>query len=471
MSEFSHSHFRPAGGLERLTSGLLGASLAFAPWAFGATQSWAIMVLNVTGSLLGLVWLLGKFLPGKNSAAPIAPRHWTTTVLLAGTVLILAYSLIAALNARSAFDLASLAFRPLPHWSWLPASYDRRASWLACWQNFALAGTFWAVRDWLLAGHKNGGGENPLRPIGLLPARARQLIFFLVTNGFLLAVVALLQRLDNTPKLLWLVQPRINAEAWAQFGPFAYRSNGLQYLALVWPLGLGLWSMLAPARREASPLGSGQSRWLLLGALVMLVCPLLWESRLAVAVDLLAGTAAALVLLQAHRAGKFRRWLAGGILLALALGLALNWHGVAGRFAQSGLQSGERAKLFSAGGEMFRDNWLFGTGPGTFRSLYHLYRPDEASRWQVYLHSDWLETLTTYGVVGFLLVAAVFLALFCAPLNRRQLPARGSFILLAAIGLGSCLLHATLDFPFQIYSVQQLFVVLAALYSVLSWRA
>jgi O-antigen ligase len=87
------------------------------------------------------------------------------------------------------------------------------------------------------------------------------------------------------------------------------------------------------------------------------------------------------------------------------------------------------------------------------------------------MHSDWLETLTTYGVAGFILMAMTFAALIFAPFNRHQWPARNAFIILAAIGLGSCLLHATLDFPFQIYSIQHLFVVLAALYSTSSRQA
>ena len=450
----------------RITGGLLMLSLFFAPWAFGSTQVWAMVTLNIFGSCLGGLWLWQKH----HSTEPLRKSPWTVTALYWLTFFILGYSLLAALNAKSAFDLATLAFKPLPHLAWLPHSYDRNASWFVCWQNFALAGTFWATRTWLLTGGKKTQPSRAILNPELLPRRSRQLIYFIVGNGFLLAVVGLLQRWYNTPKLLWLVQPKINNAAWMQFGPYAYRSNGLQYLELVWPLGLAIWSLSVNTRRSQLSIGSTSRHWLWLGfAITMMACPLFWESRLSLAVDGLAVFFASMILLKAHRGLKIRLILASAVLFSIFAGIMLNWHAWTERFVHAGFQSAERWKLFEAGGEMLHDHWMLGSGPGSFIALYQLYRPDTGSLWQVYLHCDWLQTLVTYGIGGFmLLLLAGVLAAIC-PFIRNQLTVPTSFVALVALSLSTGLLNATLDFPFQVYSIQHLFVVLAAFFSTLSF--
>jgi len=444
---------------------LLLTSLAFAPWAFGSTQTRVMVALNISGTGLGILWLLKNLWFPK----PAESLSWNTKALFWTTLSILGYSLLMALNSQSAFDLTTAAFRPLPHLAWLPHSYDRNASWFVCWQNFALAGTFWATRDWLLTGAKNSHSNDSSLEAESLPRRSRQLIYFIVTNGFLLAMVGLLQRWHNTPKLLWLVQPKINTEAWMQFGPYAYRSNGLQYLELVWPLGLAAWSLLTNARRNPPAAGLYPERWgLLVFALTMMICPFFWESRLSLAVNLLAILFTTIILLKSHREIKLKLILAGAVLIPILAGLTLNWHCWSERFTRAGFQSVERWKLFKAGFEMLHDHWLSGSGPGSFIALYQLYRPDPGSEWQVYLHCDWLQTLVTYGLGGFILVLGAGVLVAISPWIRHPLVVPDRFVTLVALSLGTGLLNATLDFPFQIYSIQHLFVVLAAFYTTMS---
>lgn len=454
--------------LNRLRAGLMWGGLVFAPWAFGSTQTWAIIALNLAGTLLGMLWLADQLPHAEGKPKTFPPRDWTTICLAVATVMLLLYSLLAALNAQSAFDAASGAFRPLPHFDWLPRSCDRAASWLAFWQNLALAGTFWAVRDWLLQSPGTPAVDILSNHTGLLPKRARTFLFFLATNGFLLAVVALLQRLDGTNKLLWLRVPHINQTADGQFGPFAYRSNGLQYLALVWPLALASWSMLTHAQRDETLVGSGRRGWLLLCALAMAICPLLWASRLGVAVAAAMILLAAAILLRSHPVSRRRIIFLAGFGGIIALGLILNGHGLVARFSAQGLHSDERMKLLRAGLDIFRENWLWGTGPGSFPAMYFLYRPDNHAVWLAQMHCDWLQTLATYGVAGSILLGAALVALIFSPAQSGKLPARTSFILLIGLGLAGCLAHATVDFPFQIYAIQHLFVMLAAFFSTLS---
>jgi hypothetical protein len=421
----------------------------------------------VLGTLLGFSWLLTKIVAaqtGENFLSP--PRRWTCKLLAAGTVSVLFYNLLAAINAQSAFDPASGAFRPLPHLDWLPHSCDRAASWAACWRNLALAGTFWATRDWLLAPSAIRAGN--FTHTGLLPKRARALLLFLATNGFLLAVVALLQRLDHSQKLLWLLEPHINQTADSQFGPFAYRSNGLQYLALIWPLALGGWSMFSHAQRQETLVGSDRRAWLLLCALTMAVCPFLWQSRLAVVLNVVTIFFVAAILLKSHQVAGRRLVVLSGLAITIGLGLILNWPALAHRFSEAGLRSAERLKLWSAGLAMFRENWFWGTGPDSVNAAYFLYRPGNDAAWFSQMHCDWLQTLATYGVAGSVLWGSLFAALFCSPWERGKLPSRRSFVWLTGLGLAGCLAAAAADFPFQIYAVEHAFVVLAACFTALS---
>lgn len=461
----------PAEWCRRFTAWLLCASLLFAPWAFGATQPWAVVTLNLAGTALGLLWIVLKIFPPDIIARPAhRPPHWTTKVLAAGTILLLAHNFLASVNAQSTFDLSNAAFHPLSHCTWLPHSSDRAASWRILWQNVALAGTFWAARDWLLNQPAEPGAANTQTHTGLLPKQVRHFLMLLIMNGFLLAVVALLQRLDGTEKLLWLVKPRINQSAIEQFGPFAYRSNGLQYLALLWPLAFGCWSMLAHAQRRETLFGSGQRAWLLLCGLTMAICPLLWQSRLAVAVNAASVLFVSAVLLKSHPLSRRRLVFMLGIAGTVALGLALNWHALSARFAKDGWHSRERLELIQSGLTMFRENWLFGTGPGSFPAQYPLYQTEIKAPWLAQMHCDWLQTLATYGTVGTGILAAILCALFCSPAQRGKLVTRKSFILLAGVSLAGGLAHALVDFPFQVYSIEHLFVVLAAFFSVLSFK-
>ena len=113
---------------------------------------------------------------------------------------------------------------------------------------------------------------------------------------------------------------------------------------------------------------------------------------------------------------------------------------------------------------------IFGTGPGTFRSVYQMYRTEPGQTWQAFLHDDWLETLITFGYVGTLLVLLNLLLLpftWFIP-GRIETP----FVLPATIsvGLAGCLIHAKFDFPLQTYSVLFMFILLCGVLFCLSSR-
>jgi hypothetical protein len=477
----------------------------FSPWAFGTTQPWSIWAMNAAGYFLGLllaVKLIIRILTGyrnprwgwsrdKESTDEDGRRdrvsvgRFLNRVLAALTVLLLGYCFVSALNSRSIYNPAVASLEYHSFVSWLPHSYDSASSWQAFYNYLALALSFWAARDWLLGkttgeerAERSQFGDPRRRREGLLPERLRRLLWVLTINGGVLGLEGIVQRMDGTPLLLFFQPTHENPEALAQFGPYAYRSNAAQYFNLLWPVSLGLWWTLErSARRKLSrheAFGIGSRHLLLACAMIMAACPIISTSRVgaAVAVVNLAFAAAVLWSVQPKEDVKTRVAIATGLAVVLGFSALLGWGSLGPRLAGGEFEVGLQARnqMYDMARPMADDCPLYGTGPGTFGPLFQLYRPDPAEYWPAQLHNDWLETLITFGWLG---SAAIILA-FCAVLLHwfvaRGIYAKPSLAALFWAALGGCLFYARYDFPFQIYSVLLLFIVLCAALFSLSHR-
>ena len=471
------AHFRLPSVVRRLadglTEGLIYFAIVFGPWAFGTTQDWSIQVMNGVGLALGLLWVV-KTVSRRPSSVLRPP---SATLLGAGTLVILLYCLVSALNARAVYQPEQWHFAYRPVIAWLPHSFDQAASWGAFWKYLGLAGFFWALRDWLLtpsapeaaavavAGKEGWGGHR-------LPVHLRRLFWLLAANGTALALQGLMQRAEGGNELLWLVVPRINNTADAQFGPYAYRSNAAQYFNLLWPAVLGFWwaGVSSLRHRRAAGAGERQNRLavLLPCVLIMAVCPLVSSSRggaIVLVVNLIMA-GGILTLAQWRKAWWTKVALLLGLAGVVGGGTVLGWQTLSPRMEMIGQGYVEREGLYLAGHYMAQDNAWFGTGPGTFATLYQLYRRNaisDSDDWLAQMHNDWLETLITFGRLG---TVPIFLTLVVvlAQWFRGGGGIYGNkyFVLLLWVALGGCLVHACFDFPFQVHSVLTLFLILCA---------
>ena len=485
------------------TEALLYLTLVFGPWVFGTTQVWSLWTMNVTGYLLGLLWL-GKWIsrriagfrparweeqPSEGEAVPFWRTwltEWPTTLLALLTIVLLAYCFTSAINAAGAYDYAERRYTSLDGYvTWLPHSFDGHRSWSFAWQYLSIALLFWSGRDWFLAKTRRErlSGVEPAREgevepstphagVPFLPAKVRRLLWVLCLNGAILAVESLLQRLSGTNRLLWLVEPWFNNSATLQLGPYAYRGNGAEYFNLVWPVCLGFWFSLhlrnlelGSHRRSAAT--TGPQTVLLPGIAVMAACPFVSASRggaIVCAVGLL--TAAAMFILGLP--AKYWKTKIAVVALFLAT-LAVAYLGDVSmlRARMEWLfdpsQSG-RKDIYAGAHKMAEDYGFLGSGPGTFEPLYNLYyRPHPNAPVEPQVHDDWLETLVTFGSLGLGLIMAVLalvgyrLAQAVRRLNTRWIAA---FI---GLSLALCLTHAKGDFPFQVDSLLRLFVLLCCL--------
>ena len=467
--------------LDTASGALLLFMTVWAPWAFGCTTSWAIRVMNVASYALGLLlvakwavrWRTG-YTPARWSE-PTPAGRWVIRGLAFLSVAILAYVLAGALNYRAttSYSRAGVEFlyTERPPLTWLPASYDARQTWPAFWNWLGIALSFWAARDWV-QGKSRRERRQEGEPVAPFPSdRLSVWLWTLVLNSSLLALECILQRLDGTDKLLWLVKPAMASTPDFRFGPFAYRTNAAQYFNLVWPVALGFWWALQTAYRERHGLrarvGGGAHVLLLPCTLLLAACPVISASR-GGAMIMVALTAVAVVVVLLVRG--FRGWLGpvglGALLVgALGLGLLLGGEGLSQRFAKTGLDLNGREEIYEAAHRMLPDFVWLGSGAGTFPSLYPIYRVRTQDPWASYAHNDWLETRITLGWIGF---GILVLMLLCIPvlagLNRRR-GVSGEFTALVGIALAGMLTHAVFDFPFRIHSLLFLFCFLLAVVS------
>ena len=527
---------------EVLTEGIIYLMVLFSPWAFGTSEPWSIWVMNIAGYFLGamlavklVIRRLKDYRPprwdergkaeigkaesrkqqaegrergsevrgqssgvrGQRSEASsqrsvvrgrrlLTPSRLTATLAVL-TAAILGYCLVSALNARATCDdpdTGSFTYHD-GYIPWLPHSLDSSSTWFAFWSYLGLAFSFWAVRDWLLG--KSAAEQRPERrangPGGeakaeFFPARLRLLFWVLAINGGLLGLEGIIQRLEGSGKLLFLVRPAIHKTAAAQFGPYAYYANAAQYFNLLWPGCLGFWWMLHRSRGSRR-----QGHYVVLVCCaIMAACPIISTSRggaLIAAGTLLLSTlflGTTHFLLAARRSEERRtRLITLGLLAlffggALGLGVSLGWKALKPRMAMlsEGLQ--HREEMYDAARPMAADYPVFGTGPGTFATVSLLYPVPSETNWWVQLHNDWLETRITFGWVGSAMIALAFATVLLRWFARGGIQGGRCFVPLLWLALGGCLVHARFDFPFQMYSIVFLFLVLCAVLFNLSRR-
>ncbi len=475
---------------EWITELLIYLGLLFGPWAFGTTQAWSIRVMNGVGFALGFLWLaklalrlLGyrpvRWIQHSTSANPerlLRRERWFSAFLFAGTVFILGYCLVSAVNARAIYHANAWSFDYLRSVPWLPHSYDQKSTWEQFWKLLGLAGFFWALRDWLLTLSpreiQRVQEEGFLfQSASRLPLRLRRLFWLLALNGAALSMQGLIQRVEGGNKLLWAVVPRINTEPVSQFGPYAYRANAAQYLNLLWTAVLGFWWASVSTRRRSH---TGKSRFAMLlpCVAIMAVGPAISASRGGFLILMASLVMSCVILWTAQKSGHWT--LKAGILLVLTtivgVGILLGWESLAPRMEMIHEGYDARQGLYLTGHYMARDNAVFGTGPGTFESMHQLYRRSNSDEALSYMHNDWLEAIITFGWVGAVPIFLSLILIFSHWFWSGGVDGNGYFAMFLWLSLAGCLVHACFDFPMQIHSVLALFLVIGCVLSTLSRR-
>jgi O-antigen ligase len=124
-----------------------------------------------------------------------------------------------------------------------------------------------------------------------------------------------------------------------------------------------------------------------------------------------------------------------------------------------------RIKTWRATAEMIYDNWLVGTGPGTFALAFPEYQPAGVRNRVKHAHNDYLHFIAEAGVGVIFIICVMIYNIFSR--GFKKLRSRDKFIRMTTLGsLGgivAILVHSLVDFNLHIPANAALFVVLMSI--------
>jgi O-antigen ligase/cytochrome c-type biogenesis protein CcmH/NrfG len=355
---------------------------------------------------------------------------------------------------------------PVPHpagWLLLPffayaavnASWLSPVGWLG-WHDWLLwaqaGGVFWVVL--------NGTGGRAQRDF---------LLGVVVVLGVVAVGMAAYQRWVDPE---WLMLGRRQAPQFfgRSSGPFGIPNSLAALLLLLLPpaLAVGLGRTASPGRRMAA-LGLAA---LFAYGLFLTISRGAWLG--------LALALAAWPLLVRGRSLAGRLAISGGILAGLiATGVALYQlaPGVRLRMDQFVADGGERTRpiMWRIAWSIFREHPATGGGAGSYNVLLEKFRPENFQDDAQWAHNDYLNTLSDYGLVGFVLLfgAAAVIAGRCVSLRRTEPEATAELVPSSALGIGllAFALQLFVDFHFKIPALGMACALVAAILVRRRWPA
>lgn len=242
--------------------------------------------------------------------------------------------------------------------------------------------------------------------------------------GFVLAVVATLQRFTAPGRVFWLFDCGVPSA----MGPFVYYNQYAAFMETVLPLAL------------AGVLERRERAWLYaLMAAVMIASVAAAGSRAGTALLAMEAFAAPAIWRRGTGAPWRRLAPAAATVAALAVGLAaaMGWSPLLDKLARPD-PWGERRHLTLASLEMLRDRPGFGFGLGTWPVAYPAYARFDDGLFDNQAHNDWAQWAAEGGLPLLLLMAAL-----AAAVIRRAAAS------VEWIGPAAVLVHALVDYPFQ----------------------
>lgn len=200
--------------------------------------------------------------------------------------------------------------------------------------------------------------------------------------------------------------------------------------------------------------------------LVFVVGLILNKSLAGYGLGLAVIAASTMIILQPQN--RFRLWIAVASGLLLVSGVAVleaTAVGGAGIGEHATNAVGSRAELFSTTAHAASDFFPFGSGLGSFRSVYPLY--EQASQitttYAIHAHNDYAEVVLELGLPGALLIL-LFLSWWISRVWRVWRSAEaGPYARAAAIASGAMLFHSLVDFPLRTAAIAACFGMCAAL--------
>jgi hypothetical protein len=413
-------------------------ALVAAPWAYGATPQWAITDLEVLLSAILSLWMLGCAMRGMNCS--IHP------VLLGCILVLLAGGWWMTFNPHLQ-DVGGFRFVPVhPKVRFAPGTVDQATSCQAMLRTTCLLGTICFVCD--------------------LSARRewrRRIWRTMAATGISLVLFGLVQNALAQPILVWSQEDK----GVPYFATYYYGGNAGSFINLVLPFVAGL---AALTLRKPDDHAS-RALWLP-GFFICVAGAFVNLSRSAMVISgLLCGLLIGWQLMGKSRnellpPRKLRLAYAAVMVGAVACIIAFSgWEKPAEKWRQMESQLNSANKRLVSTRvclRMLPDAGWHGFGPGTFALVFPHYTGAEATLipgiWR-YAHDDYLQTLLEWGWVASVFWGVLFfgamMQLFTNWRKRRDLSTSDRVLaFVSGLALGGVAVHALVDFPLQIASLQ-----------------
>jgi hypothetical protein len=431
------------------------AALVYAPWAYGGTTPASIRTINWLLLAAFILWIIELLIARRR---PRFPR-----LLLFSTCALIGIGVWMAVNAKSIYDSDFYVFVPL--WNFAPR--------LAGSVDYAISAA-WMIRAALLL--------FAILFVADLSQSNRWLLRLWYTIGLVagsIAFLGLLQKATGARMIFWQTAPPWGVTTF--FATYYYHGNAGGFLNLVWPLTAGL--TIRAFTRRCHP--ATRAMWL--SVFILTIAGVLANtSRIAQLIALLLLVAICLRFGPALLRNVWRTEkgiaVAGAIaiLLALiALAQATHLEQPLSRWQSLGerIPNDPRWQASRVAATALPDAGLFGFGPGTFRAVFPSYNSASVNHlpgtWR-FLHQDYLQTALEWGWLGGSLWALLFFGGITAGIYSYKKYAASDWtprrrllqplIIIALIGVA---LHALVDFPLQIASIQ----LYVATYLGLCWES
>ena len=420
------------------------AALVYAPWAYGATTSASINMTNWVLLVALVLWGAELLTGGRRPDLPPFLLTLTGALVCVGGWM--------ALNAKSIYDSEFSLFVPLRNFApFLTGSIDyaNSAAWML--RGALLLGTMLLVCDlsqssrWLL-----------------------RLWYVIGLVGGSIAFLGLLQKATGAQMIFWQPPPPPEFGVTTFFATYFYHGNAGTFLNLVWPLSAGL--VIRAFTSQSQP--GMRALWTIV-FIVTIAGVLANTSRMAQVVALVL-----MVVIGLHFGPALLRKLSGAqksvamagalaiILTLIALAQATHleqplnrWQSVVERIPADARWQASHVAL-----SVLPHAGFFGFGPGTFRVVFPGYNIGSGNSapgtWR-FLHEDYLQTVLEWGWLGSSLWALLFFGGIAVAIRsykkyarREWMPRRRVMQPLVIVALAGVAMHALVDFPFQIESIQ-----------------
>ncbi|MBD3585535.1 O-antigen ligase family protein [Salinimonas sp. HHU 13199] len=440
--------------VDTLARFFLYALLIIAPWLHGAEQAWE-QLFTAAGIFIVLLFILtSRHIPlvSLNQAMPVICLFalwlaYCTLYLIPLPAGVIQFISPATFDWHTQVDKASAGY----------LSVYRQASLIELLKYGALVALFIIVITLF----------NSIKKL-------RQLALVLVTGAATTAIYSQVNYITGGEfELVSAIPPWDFSWHEGIRGTFSYKNQYAMYLVMAICVVAGLIADTVICQRRATGRWlSARTAWLVV-AFILLIVTLLNTSSRGALLAIILSSFVTMSLLIARNRFLATRLLSKKILISAALALAVLGAGftqssIYDRFTSQKMEDNGRAMLRQTAIDVFSDYPVMGTGPGTYPYVQHQYKPLLLGNSQMSkrAHNDYLETLATQGVIGFILLAMP-LALMCFTLMRTSLCASDAGLLIGTqTAILAYLFQATFDVNAGVFILPVTFILLLSI----GWR-